>query len=70
MCVLGFIWAILLFGMVTGEMRVNPRIELFVSSVCVIWFAYWSVTTVRDYLAYKKQEDVINKVKSDKWNEE
>lgn len=50
MCILGVVWILLLLGMFTGECRVNPRIEYLVTFLCIGWFAYWTLSTVRGYL--------------------
>lgn len=50
MCILLGIWLLLLIGLFTGEGRVNPRVEYLVTFLCVGWFAYWSLSTLRNWL--------------------
>ena len=55
MCILGSIWVILLGLTLTGEVKLNPRVEYLVGFICISWFAYWTISTIREYL---KSENV------------
>lgn len=48
MCILFVVWITLFLGMITGEFRVNPRVEYLISFICIGWFAYWTISAVRE----------------------
>jgi len=45
--ILGAIWLVLFVAMIFGA-RINPRIEQVVAFLCVGWFAYLTISTVKD----------------------
>lgn len=66
MCVLGGIWLVLLLGISVGERFANPRLEGLVAFVCIGWFAYWSLSSLRSVWPKK---DKPTEVKSTDTNE-
>ena len=44
MCTLAAIWLVLFVGMAMGEFRLNRNVEVFVTFICVAWFAYWTIS--------------------------
>lgn len=44
--VLGSLWLAIFIAMVFG-VRISPRIEQVVTLVCIIWFAYWTISFFR-----------------------
>ena len=48
LCGLGVVWLAMFIGMLSGA-RINPRLEVLVWVICLSWFAYWTISTVRDY---------------------
>lgn len=48
LCGLGVVWLAMFIGMLCGA-RINPRLEILVWVICVGWFAYWTISTVREY---------------------
>lgn len=54
MCVLLAVWIALFIGMVTGEFKVHPRVEYLITFLCIGWFAYWTLSSVREYVREQK----------------
>ncbi len=48
LCGLGVIWLLTLIATLCGA-KINPRLEILIWVICVSWFAYWTISTVRDY---------------------
>ena len=48
LCILGAIWLVMFIAMLCGA-RINPRIEALVAFLCVGWFAFWTLSTVKAY---------------------
>lgn len=48
LCGLGLVWLVMFISMLGGA-KIHPRVEIMVYAICVIWFAYWTISTVRDY---------------------
>lgn len=46
LCGLGLVWLVMFISMLAGA-KIHPRVEIMVYAVCVIWFAYWTISTVR-----------------------
>ena len=65
LCVLGIVWA-LLFGAMLFGVKVNPRIEMLVSLICVGWFAYWTLSFIRSKPQSKPTEQQDTNAKSTK----
>jgi len=66
MGILGVIWIILLGITLTTE-RINPRVDALIAFVCIAWFAYWTISmmrnrkeplTVDEFVELKKQTNV------------
>ena len=48
LCGLGLVWLVMFIAMIFGA-KIHPRVEVMVYVLCVCWFAYWTISTVRDY---------------------
>jgi Ca2+/Na+ antiporter len=48
LCGLGIVWLAMFVAMLCGA-KIHPRVEIMVYVLCVCWFAYWTISTVRDY---------------------
>jgi hypothetical protein len=48
LCILGLVWLVMFIAMLFGA-KIHPRVEIMVYVVCVLWFAYWTVSAVKDY---------------------
>jgi hypothetical protein len=40
---LGIVWLVIFIAMLLG-LKINPRVELLVTAICLSWFAYWTVS--------------------------
>ena len=69
MAILGVIWLILLVVTLATE-RINPRVDALIAFVCIAWFAYWTISTMRNrkepltvdkFIELKKQTNVTPK---------
>jgi len=48
LCGLGLVWLVMFIAMLCGA-KIHPRVEILVYVLCVGWFAYWTLSTVRSY---------------------
>ena len=48
LCMLGLVWLAMFVAMLFGA-KIHPRVEIMVYVICVLWFAYWTISAVRDY---------------------
>lgn len=48
LCILGLVWLVMFIAMLFGA-KIHPRVEIMVYVICVLWFAYWTISTVKDY---------------------
>lgn len=47
-CILIMMWISLFIGAMFG-MKIHPRFEQLITALCVVWFAYWSLSIVKCY---------------------
>ena len=49
LCALGAIWLLMFVAMLFGA-KIHPRVEIMIYAICVGWFAYWTASTIWDYI--------------------
>lgn len=40
-------WLLLFFGAASGELKINANVERLSTAIVVVWFAYWTFSTIR-----------------------
>jgi len=60
LCVLGSIWALIFVSMLFGA-KIPPRVEQMVTVICIVWFAYWTISFLR-----KKPDAELDNIISEK----
>lgn len=61
MCTLFAVWIALFLGMVTGGFRVNPKVEYLITFLCIGWFAFWTLSSLKEWNNSQDMTDPTSK---------
>lgn len=68
LCGLGLVWLLIFVAMLFGA-KVNPRVEQLITVLCLGWFAFWTVSFIRNKPTQPSTENDNGKTKENSGSE-